>query len=37
VDSWPILRRAAFTLTVAIYLAFSILLARWGALLPWGG
>lgn len=37
VDSWPILRRAAFTLTVAIYLAFSILLARWGALAPWGG
>jgi CubicO group peptidase (beta-lactamase class C family) len=35
VDSWPILRRAAFTLTVAIYLAFSILLARWGALAPW--
>lgn len=37
VDSWPILRRAAFTLTVAIYLAFSILLARSGALAPWSG
>ncbi|HKR90347.1 MAG TPA: serine hydrolase domain-containing protein, partial [Phenylobacterium sp.] len=37
VDSWPILRRAAFTLTVAIYLGFAILLARWGALAPWSG
>lgn len=37
VDSWPILRRAAFTLTVAIYLAFSILLARAGGLAPWSG
>ena len=37
VDSWPILRRAAFTVTVAIYLAFSILLARAGGLAPWSG
>jgi CubicO group peptidase (beta-lactamase class C family) len=37
VDSWPILRRAVFTLTVLIYTAFSILLVRSGALLPWSG
>ncbi|CAN7585161.1 serine hydrolase [Phenylobacterium sp. LjRoot225] len=37
VDSWPILRRAGFTLTVVIYAAFSIVLARSGALLPWSG
>ena len=37
VDSWPILRRAAFTVTVLIYLTFSILLARSGALAPWSG
>lgn len=35
VDSWPVLRRAAFTFTVAIYLAFAVLLAQSGALSPW--
>jgi CubicO group peptidase (beta-lactamase class C family) len=37
VDSWPILRRAGFTLTVLIYTLFSIVLARSGALVPWSG
>jgi CubicO group peptidase (beta-lactamase class C family) len=35
VDSWPILRRFAFTLTVLIYAVFAVLLARAGALSPW--
>lgn len=37
VDSWSYLRKSAFTMTVAIYLAFSVLLATWGALSPWSG
>jgi CubicO group peptidase (beta-lactamase class C family) len=37
VDSWPILRRAGFTVTVLVFAAFSIVLARSGALLPWSG
>ena len=37
VDSWSYLRKTAFTVTVAVYLAFSILLATWGALSPWSG
>jgi CubicO group peptidase (beta-lactamase class C family) len=37
VDSWSSLRKTAFTVTVAIYLAFSVLLASWGALSPWSG
>lgn len=37
VDSWPILRRAAFTVTVAVYAVFSWLLAQAGALSPWSG
>ena len=35
VDSWPILRRCAFTLTLLIYATFAVLLARAGALSPW--
>lgn len=35
VDSWPVLRRAGFTLTVVIYAAFAVLLAQSGALSPW--
>ncbi|MFC3070821.1 serine hydrolase domain-containing protein [Phenylobacterium soli] len=37
VDSWSYGRKAAFTLTVIVYAAFSILLATWGALSPWSG
>jgi CubicO group peptidase (beta-lactamase class C family) len=37
VDSWPILRRAAFTLTLLIYATLAVLLARAGALVPWSG
>jgi len=36
VDTWPVLRRAAFTVTLGIYVAFSVLLAQSGALSPWG-
>lgn len=35
VDTWPVLRRAAFTVTLGIYLAFAVLLAQFGALSPW--
>lgn len=35
VDSWPIARRFAFTVTVAIYAVFAVLLAQAGALSPW--
>jgi len=37
VDSWPVLRRAAFTVTVAVYAVFAVLLIRAGALAPWSG
>lgn len=37
VDSWSGGRKAAFTLTVLIYTAFSLQLALAGALLPWSG
>jgi CubicO group peptidase (beta-lactamase class C family) len=37
VDSWPVGRRAAFTLTVAIYATFSVLLFMSSALAPWSG
>jgi hypothetical protein len=37
VDSWPILRRFAFTVTVSVYAVFAVLLARTGALTPWSG
>jgi CubicO group peptidase (beta-lactamase class C family) len=37
VDSWSPLRKLAFTITVAIYVAFSVMLALWGALMPWSG
>ena len=37
VDSWTYLRKAGFTATVAIYLAFALLLAVWGALSPFNG
>jgi CubicO group peptidase (beta-lactamase class C family) len=35
VDSWSGLRKTFFTITVVIYLAFTILLALWGLLAPW--
>jgi CubicO group peptidase (beta-lactamase class C family) len=35
VDSWSPMRKAFFTTTVVVYAAFSLLLALWGALLPW--
>ena len=37
VDSWTSWRKAAFSATVLIYMAFSILLGVWGALQPWAG
>jgi CubicO group peptidase (beta-lactamase class C family) len=37
VDSWPVQRRAAYTVTTLIYTAFSVLLAQAGALVPWSG
>ncbi|MDE2487313.1 MAG: beta-lactamase family protein [Alphaproteobacteria bacterium] len=37
VDSWSYLRKFAFSVTALIYLAFSVLLATWGALSPWSG
>jgi hypothetical protein len=37
VDSWTPLRKAFFTVTVLIYVAFSVDLALWGALSPWSG
>ncbi len=35
VDSWTHWRKAGYAATVAIYLAFSLLLFHWGALTPW--
>jgi len=35
VDSWTVLRKLAFTVTVLIYTLFSVLLAMNGALEPW--
>lgn len=35
VDSWTPLRKVFFTLTVAIYSAFAVVLGMWGALAPW--
>ncbi|HZZ68734.1 MAG TPA: serine hydrolase domain-containing protein [Phenylobacterium sp.] len=37
VDSWTPLRKAFFSVTVFIYLAFAVDLASWGALSPWSG
>jgi len=37
VDSWTPLRKAAFSLTVLVYTAFSVVLALWGGLSPWSG
>lgn len=37
VDSWSALRRAGFTATVVVSLAFSLLLGLWGGLSPWAG
>ncbi|HUO21166.1 MAG TPA: serine hydrolase domain-containing protein, partial [Caulobacteraceae bacterium] len=34
-DSWTAGRKLTFTLTVAIFMGFSVLLALWGALEPW--
>ena len=35
VDSWPLLRKVFFTLTVLIYAGVAVLLALWGGLAPW--
>ncbi|MDB5435689.1 MAG: beta-lactamase class [Phenylobacterium sp.] len=37
VDSWTHLRKAFFSVTVLVYLAFSVDLALWGGLSPWSG
>jgi CubicO group peptidase (beta-lactamase class C family) len=37
VDSWSGWRKARFTLTMLIFLGFSVLLGLWGALEPWSG
>lgn len=37
VDSWTHLHKAFFSVTVAIYGFFSLVLAMWGALSPWSG
>jgi CubicO group peptidase (beta-lactamase class C family) len=37
VDSWSNLRKLAFTVTVLVYAAFSVVLGLWGALTPWSG
>jgi CubicO group peptidase (beta-lactamase class C family) len=37
VDSWPPLRKLAFTLATLIYCGFSAALWTWGALTPWSG
>lgn len=37
VDSWSALRKAGYTLTALIYMAFAVLLGLWGALSPWSG
>ncbi|WP_374575839.1 serine hydrolase domain-containing protein [Phenylobacterium sp.] len=37
VDSWSPLRKAAFSVTVLVYAAFSIVLGFWGVLTPWAG
>jgi CubicO group peptidase (beta-lactamase class C family) len=34
-DSWTAGRKLTFTVTVALYMAFSVQLAMWGALEPW--
>lgn len=36
-DSWSPRRRAAYVATVAVSLAFGLLLALWGGLSPWAG
>lgn len=36
-DSWTGWRKAGFTLTVLVYLAFTVLLGVWGGLAPWAG
>lgn len=37
VDSWSPLRKAAYSVTVLIYVAFAVVLGLWGALSPWSG
>jgi CubicO group peptidase (beta-lactamase class C family) len=37
VESWSPLRKLAFTTTVVVYAAFSLILGIWGALAPWSG
>jgi CubicO group peptidase (beta-lactamase class C family) len=37
VDSWTHLRKAFFTVTVAVYAVFAVTLWMWGALTPWSG
>jgi hypothetical protein len=36
-ESWGYSRKLAFTVTVLIYAAFSLMLGFWGALTPWSG
>jgi CubicO group peptidase (beta-lactamase class C family) len=37
VDSWTAARKAFFSATALVYLAFSVVLGLWGALSPWSG
>lgn len=37
VESWTWGRKLAFSITVGVYLAFSLMLVFWGALAPWSG
>ena len=34
-DSWPVMRKVAFTATTLLYAAFAVVLFHWGALTPW--
>ncbi|MBU2135433.1 MAG: serine hydrolase, partial [Alphaproteobacteria bacterium] len=34
-DSWPVMRKVAFSATTLLYAAFAIVLFHWGALTPW--
>jgi CubicO group peptidase (beta-lactamase class C family) len=37
VESWTSWRKLRFTMTALIFLAFAVILLRWGALQPWSG
>ncbi len=34
-DSWPVMRKVAFTATTLLYTGFAVVLFHWGALTPW--